>query len=1549
MRNLKRALSLALASIMLLGMMVTGAGAASSSSFTDYDSIVNQEAVEVTSGLGIFDGYTDGSFGPENVVTRAEMAVIICKILNGSSVDPSNFSGISHFTDVPAWAEGYVNFCASMGIVVGVGEGKFNPNGTVTTVEATTMLLKALGYFQDDEDQLGLDWKTTVTGRATYLSLYGSLTLSANEGLTRDNVAELVFHTIQAQRVAYDDNRHLYVNNRNRNEVVTNGTKDWENTFGENTFDMWIVDGVVTANSYTLDSLSETVNNAPRTNVQFYDAQTITGYVNDYPAQAYQGNPVNNGYPFEYTTGLDMIGHAARVYYKIERNAPVVFAIVDRATKVEYISYNSNTTNLANAANEAGFRRNTILEIGQDNWKVNYSWDHTVGTLDDKVAATWGDGEVRLDGPSVNKTLLLISNSSDDKVDVVIVLDQYLDTVRRVTELNDGKTEYRLTTHDGDDQNIAHGTFAVNDYVVVTDIGNQGKMLNFTAPEKVTASISKITGVSDGSGTVKKITADGTEYAGSPVAHHEDSRQELDAYHSLENTTNFEDIQTIGETTLLLDFQGKCIGIAEEETVTNYAYAAQFGVTHNNGSLNLNTQYAITVKLYFIDGTSGVYRVNTTDGSYNTFKGLVTSEHGSELYARAVAKLLNDGFKQGANWGGGQSYPYENQVGTERNGAGYDPKDTYANIVVGTGATSGPLSGTVKGQLYLNWGGTEDDTTTGLGIYKVSVRSDNSVVMTALEYDETAAVNQNGTRLITGHSTFVKANGENAVQSAAHGGRNMYQTSKTVYFYVDGSFTADDLSVGVKTGINNAVSITAGSDKDGNRVNESFEQVFVTCKNHNNHPNNERDTVEAVMVYGYDMGSDNTLYFYKEGNYHLEEQAASRASGLVSITYDLYDADGEVHSVTYNNGGKYYEIDVARQMVNDKNTGYYEIGSDNLESKFVVDRRSDDNQRKFNVLLTDAPGAGGNANTGTVGSLNGAKNVYILNATALHNEFEDNIFTQIDAVGGISGKTLVVDTTGNNIDSVRTIADKCDAGNTVRVSYTYKTDGDNAYQVKVIFVTDYQPKGAKPPVTPGATLDRVTWNPGTGLTVNYHNNDFPIDASYIKNWVETNFGQTVKTVNTLNNMIVFENGGMPMVYTTNRFFKVTNGTTDKYGYYDGNTTSIAAGTLDLVSGGKYLLNNKVGTAVTESSGLALTSLGTNLDAIGEDVTFYRAYTVTTTNVDTVMLGSTTVNNGEAVAEGEKITVTKDGANKKITATVGAENVSGPSPLDVVVEGNVSFSVEDGYVLKAGDNVLRVTYGTVGNEEILNPGESVVVPDGTRYNVVLKTGTANWYYLDADGELAKNGSIAGVSSVATISAADVAVEPGTLIQLASGLEAVLKNVKQDATTGTTLKYVDANAIVEKKDATVIGTYFKNGTSYIPATGGTVKYSDLTVADATDGVVAATDLVQNVKVTVTVPTGWTAGAITAGEYIALAASQTVTLTAVGGDTITPTAGNDVATPTITSSTGIPDPATNIAVTTKTFAEGTKTANFTFTVDGSKVTGDLTIAISAIALSH
>ena len=144
MRNLKRALSLALASVMLLGMMVVGSSAKGIDDFTDKAEIVNQDAVAVTSAIGMFEGYEDGSFGPENVVTRAEMAVIICTMLYGAGVNVNQFAETNVFTDVPAWAQGYVNLCSSLGIVAGVGDGKFDPKANLTREQAA----KLVAYLQ---------------------------------------------------------------------------------------------------------------------------------------------------------------------------------------------------------------------------------------------------------------------------------------------------------------------------------------------------------------------------------------------------------------------------------------------------------------------------------------------------------------------------------------------------------------------------------------------------------------------------------------------------------------------------------------------------------------------------------------------------------------------------------------------------------------------------------------------------------------------------------------------------------------------------------------------------------------------------------------------------------------------------------------------------------------------------------------------------------------------------------------------------------------------------------------------------------------------------------------------------------------------------------------------------------------------------------------------------------------------------------------------------------------------------------------------------------
>lgn len=581
MRNLKRALSMAMASVMLMGMSVVGTSAASVSDFSDVDSINNKEAVAIATGLGIFDGYDDGEFKPEKTVTRAEMAVIIAKILHGSDVDPSNFVGANKFTDVPAWAEGYVNLVASLGIIKGYGNGKFGPNDTVTTAQASTMLLKALGYYISEGDALGTDWDLQATSKATALGFYGDLSLKMNEGLTREDVAELTFNALFAQRVAFDDVRGLHVKANDRNVVVTNGTDDTANTLAQNTYGLYSAEGIVVANGMTDVALSASLKSEAQTTVMFTEETDL----NQDGKFEYD---VDDTYDFEVETGLDMIGHAAKVYYTIEKKAPVVFALVDQAELVATIDYAANTTNLAKRANDAGFKKNSILDVKVTDYIVNYD-------MDTKVQLNNGNPSNVTD---LDK-LILISNDASKEVNYVIALDQYLDVV---DEYDEDSEDFKYTLDksvDGSEMNIATTELSEDDFVVVTNIGNKGEIKVLDPAILTTGNLTKIMGTSGGNYTVTKITVDGENFEESSVVDSE----------NVDKFTKFAAIETIGDVTLVMDQWGDVIGLAKEATPANYAYVAQFGIRDTTD--DLNTKNAFTAHIYFADGTNGIYEIDT--------------------------------------------------------------------------------------------------------------------------------------------------------------------------------------------------------------------------------------------------------------------------------------------------------------------------------------------------------------------------------------------------------------------------------------------------------------------------------------------------------------------------------------------------------------------------------------------------------------------------------------------------------------------------------------------------------------------------------------------------------------------------------------------------------------------------------------------------------------------------------------------------------------------------------------------------------------------------
>ena len=105
------------------------------------------ESAEMLSELDILAGYTDGSFGAEKAITRAEMAAIICRTIEKED-DAQTFKGITVFEDVDRshWASGYINVVSSEGIVNGDGNGKFRPEDNVTYEEAIKMIVCALKF-----------------------------------------------------------------------------------------------------------------------------------------------------------------------------------------------------------------------------------------------------------------------------------------------------------------------------------------------------------------------------------------------------------------------------------------------------------------------------------------------------------------------------------------------------------------------------------------------------------------------------------------------------------------------------------------------------------------------------------------------------------------------------------------------------------------------------------------------------------------------------------------------------------------------------------------------------------------------------------------------------------------------------------------------------------------------------------------------------------------------------------------------------------------------------------------------------------------------------------------------------------------------------------------------------------------------------------------------------------------------------------------------------------------------------------------------------------
>ena len=205
MRNLKRTLSLVLASAMLVGMMVTGASAVSGD-FNDSDEITNTEAVDVMTAIGVFEGTDKGDFNPTGILTREQAAKIVAVMLLGEEDANKLTTNSTTFKDVAAdrWSAGYIGYCVQQGILAGTGNGNFDPEGKLTGLAFAKMLLVALGYDAKVAEYVGNDWAINVAADAVNAGIAPKGIVLA-DNMTREQAAQMAFQTLTADMVRYSN------------------------------------------------------------------------------------------------------------------------------------------------------------------------------------------------------------------------------------------------------------------------------------------------------------------------------------------------------------------------------------------------------------------------------------------------------------------------------------------------------------------------------------------------------------------------------------------------------------------------------------------------------------------------------------------------------------------------------------------------------------------------------------------------------------------------------------------------------------------------------------------------------------------------------------------------------------------------------------------------------------------------------------------------------------------------------------------------------------------------------------------------------------------------------------------------------------------------------------------------------------------------------------------------------------------------------------------------------------------------------------------------
>ena len=191
----KRVFSLLLALVLTLSAAAIPASAAESfSDVTDKKTAQNVEALRL---LGVIEGNGAGQFNPSGLLTRAEFCKMVV-VLMGKGSDAMRYKTVTIFPDVRAthWAAGYINLAVRQSepkLLAGLPDGTFQPDSYITYGQAVTILMRVLGFA--DQDSGGI-WPDGYINLAKSTGVSAGVNLTGSANITRAQAAQLFVNVL---------------------------------------------------------------------------------------------------------------------------------------------------------------------------------------------------------------------------------------------------------------------------------------------------------------------------------------------------------------------------------------------------------------------------------------------------------------------------------------------------------------------------------------------------------------------------------------------------------------------------------------------------------------------------------------------------------------------------------------------------------------------------------------------------------------------------------------------------------------------------------------------------------------------------------------------------------------------------------------------------------------------------------------------------------------------------------------------------------------------------------------------------------------------------------------------------------------------------------------------------------------------------------------------------------------------------------------------------------------------------------------------------------